>query len=88
MTLPGDGTCKGCDAPIHWAQVVGGKRVPIDPDPVDNGNLVLVSLAPGERREVRYLRRGEDAGDAPRYVSHFATCPQAEQFRKGGRRKP
>lgn len=76
--------CRGCGGPMRWAQnETTGRRVPIDPDPVPDGNLVLVALRPGATPLVRYLRKHEPvAPTSPRYVSHFATCPQADQFRK------
>lgn len=70
--------CKGCGREIVWAlNSETGKRVPLDP------------MAP-----VYFLieRSREDGGNecqrapAQMYVSHFATCPQANDF-SGSRRK-
>lgn len=66
-----------------WATVEPScKRLPLDPEPVDDGNLVLVVLEPGGVPIVRYVRKGEDTGIAPRYVAHFTTCPDAADWRK------
>lgn len=71
-------TCRSCGAAVRWASLNGR------PHPVDRveradgnlrltwieGNLFAFRLGPGERF----------AG--PRYISHFATCPQAATWRK------
>ena len=72
-----------------WAETASGKRMPVDADPVDGASFVLVE-APDDGRLLAvhvskaapdYMTAGElDA--AERYTSHFATCPQAAQFRK------
>lgn len=84
-----DGTAEkvGCGAPIEWVVVEkSGKRMPIDPFPVDDGNIVKVGRETQDRTPlVAYAppkRQGSLIEDEPRYVSHFATCPEADQFRK------
>lgn len=71
--------CRSCNARIVWAKTVNNKSVPVDADPVEfGGNMVL-------RNGVAIvLKKGEasEAGEK-RYVSHFATCAQAKQHRKG-----
>lgn len=53
--------------------------MPVDTEPVDCGNLVLVEPEePGADLRV-VVSGGLEAG--PRYKSHFATCPQAESHR-------
>lgn len=86
--------CRSCDAPIVWTITEHGKKMPVDLEPVDRstGHGLFV-LRP------RYLRqrRGDDAPkaiavtlgffdghDEPAYVSHFATCPHADQHRRRG----
>ncbi|MEM6988893.1 MAG: hypothetical protein AAF721_00305 [Myxococcota bacterium] len=78
--------CKSCKAPITWAITDKGRSIPIDAKPVENGNLVLVREdGPAEMRGQKLLRARApglfDAG-APRYVSHFATCPNSKEHRK------
>lgn len=79
--------CRSCDAPVLWAIVrKGGKRIPLDPDPVDNGNIAII----GEREDqygksplVEYRATDPLPGmSEPKYVTHFATCPNAQQHRK------
>jgi hypothetical protein len=54
------------------------KSMPVDVEPVEGGNLVLV---PGDPLHVRPPELGDDP-DGPRWVSHFATCPNAALHRK------
>lgn len=90
--------CASCKAPITWTLTENGKRMPIDAEPVAEGNIEIVGetrrhLADGGTETtpvIRVLKKGE--GDtlpglsAPsRYVSHFATCPDAGKFRKGAK---
>lgn len=82
----------GCGALIEWVIVERtGKRMPIDVEPVPHGNIVKTGNTDvsGAAR-VEYVKPDPvtdqqslvDTERAPRYVSHFATCPQAAAFRK------
>lgn len=79
-------TCSGCGTPMRWARNEStGKNIPLDPEPVPEGNLVMShDPRPGGPFVVRMLRKGDPDPDPsmPRYVAHFATCPQADKFRK------
>jgi fructose 1,6-bisphosphatase len=66
------GTCRSCGAPIEWAALVSGSRMPFD------APIVVV------RAQDEFLAGGrtiEDV-DTTTTVSHFATCPQATQWRR------
>jgi hypothetical protein len=69
--------CKSCGAPIRWERTVNGKPIPLDPEPVEDGNL-------GIRDDGRVYHQGEDALDlgVPLYKTHFATCPNADEHRR------
>ncbi len=76
------GKCSSCGAEILWAESKNGFAMPIDPTPVEDGNVVL--HAPDDPREsplARVLKKGEHA-PMPRFTSHFATCPDAAEHRK------
>ena len=64
--------CRTCQAPIIWAVTPSGRRMPLDAEPREGGNVTLradgVAIVGGE--------------GAVRYVSHFVTCPQAGQHRR------
>ena len=79
-------TCRGCGAPIVWIKTPAGKAIPCDPAPVyykatPNGKDKVVT----NRGEVVSCEivPGADATDAG-YRPHWATCPQAGRFKKGG----
>jgi hypothetical protein len=61
-------TCRSCGAPIVWVVMESGKRNPIDADSI-------------EQRVVLNGRRTRGAMRATG-ISHFATCPNANQHRK------
>lgn len=81
--------CKGCGAEITFVRLASGKLLPVNPTPVyiedKNGPEIIITtdgrVSNGRQEYVKsqnqYLTRG--------YVSHFATCPFASDFRKRGR---
>jgi hypothetical protein len=66
--LPTPGKCKSCGAEILWVETPGGRSMPLNPTP--------------EKRIVLGVKTGE-AHVLDTYVSHFASCPQADEHRKG-----
>lgn len=78
--------CRSCPAVIRWVINTNGKRVPLDPEPVEAGNIVFTGQAIAGVDEVRSVTKDEPAPEgAPRYVSHFATCPGRDRHRKAPR---
>lgn len=70
--------CRSCGASVRWAVTSANKKMPVDVAPVVDGNLVIEREGPTP--EVRYLAADEET-EKDRYVSHFATCPQAKEWR-------
>jgi hypothetical protein len=75
--------CRSCYSKIDWAQLPDGKGIPVDRssagDP--NGNLAVRRTRAGNLR-ARVLKSTEQPQPGEiRGVSHFATCPQAQQWR-------
>ena len=68
--------CKACKAEIYFLVAQSGKVVPVDADSLDD--LEIGDLKAGEKRLFN-VKKG--------HVSHFATCPFANDFRKGKYRK-
>lgn len=62
------GSCRTCGKAILWVETQSGKRMPLD--------------YPGERRFVLESGEGMLARQRETYVSHFATCKQADHWRK------
>ena len=76
--------CRSCGADIIWIKMASGKMMPCNAVPIRyrlnfaSGKLTLVTpdgkIARGNADPVS----GERVG----YLSHFATCPCAEQHRR------
>jgi hypothetical protein len=70
--------CRSCRARITWLETAGGKKIPVDEDPVPDGNIVVVG---GMAHVLGKHDVSELAFTEPRYKSHFVTCPQAREWR-------
>ncbi len=70
--------CRSCGAAIEWVLTDSGKSMPVDTQPRADGTLVLST----ENDVLRARSPGLFDAGKPRYVSHFATCPQAAQHRR------
>ena len=82
--------CRGCGAEIAFIKTVKGKTMPVNPEsiyfiPAGGPNTYVMIDGTVERgREPTW----EDQGTPTQigYISHFATCPERDKFRKGDRR--
>ena len=75
--------CRACGAAIVFATTRNGKAMPVDPVPEPGGNVRLYDDGGLAAAEVlgpleQQLADGEGA---PLHYSHFATCPNADEFR-------
>lgn len=78
--------CRSCNAEILWVRTEHGRRMPLDAKPVED--------ATAETRGLFVLRDRHSPegplaiaawgleGSEPHYISHFATCDEAELWRK------
>lgn len=71
--MPGEAACRGCGRPIIWAVTANAKKIPLD------ARAVVYRLHEGAVGAPQAIK----ATDV--YVSHFSTCPKADQFSGGGR---
>jgi hypothetical protein len=73
--------CRSCRAPILWAVTEKNRRIPLDPEPTADGNILLQPrgnfLLP-----LATVRFAVQLDNPLRFKSHFATCPNAAQHRK------
>jgi hypothetical protein len=75
--------CRSCGAPVLWAVTDGGRRMPVDRDPAPAGNLVIADRHPDGTPHMTVVDPEQLLlGDPPRYLSHFVTCPHANEHRK------
>lgn len=78
--------CTSCKAPILWVKTITGKSMPLDAEPLAErpkkmlGVFVLndEGLAVGATMDV--AREVAQGGNL--YVSHFSTCPYADEHRR------
>lgn len=73
--------CKSCGAAIFWTKhKLSGRRNPVDAEPSPGGNLWLTKTATGELLNESAPADGDKRRN--RWVSHFATCPDAKKHRR------
>lgn len=66
--------CRSCGAPIIWVVTENGRRIPLDAD--SERRFVIRDSIQAKGPRLALVR--------PTYQTHFATCPQADQWRKDG----
>ena len=81
--------CKGCGATITFVRLCNGRMMPVNPTPVyyedpRDGAAVIVTedgrVSSGRQEGVAVV------GSRVRgYISHFATCPAADRYRRHGK---
>lgn len=69
MTDDAPATCRACGSPILWATSTKGRPMPLN-------------LPPEGRYVIEQHRSGPVASYSETYISHFATCPKADEFRR------
>ena len=82
-----NGQCRGCGAPIVWIRTTGGKSMPCDAEPVlyrKKARAAGKIITPNGMVLSCELGVAPCEADGAGYVSHFATCPAAEKFRRKG----
>jgi len=78
-----DGVCTSCGAAMVWVLTTKGNRMPLDPDPVDDGNVWVLMVKSGTPVVgVSLTADGVPPNVTERYVTHFVTCPHAKEHRR------
>lgn len=67
--------CKSCGRSIEWGVTNKGSKMPLDVGEYPDGNLVIVAGI------IRMFDSTAHEGQ-PRRRSHYASCPQAPQWRQ------
>lgn len=79
-----DGQCRSCHKEVRWVVTEPSlKRMPLDPIPAPDGNMWIDRIEGG----VPVMRVALNADGVPasvplRYVSHFVTCPDRDDWRR------
>lgn len=80
--------CRSCEREIVWAETSTTRsRIPLDPQPVPEGNVVLVPSSVEDAPATAFVLGGEALARARLdqrrlYRSHFASCPHAARWRR------
>jgi hypothetical protein len=69
------GNCRSCGAELVWAKKADGKPTPLEACAPSDGNIHI--------NQAGFAVVGRK-GSGP-YISHFAKCPQRDQWKGGGR---
>ncbi len=73
----------GCGAYFVWAETPKGDRIPVDPAPRADGEHELIRR-PDQDPLFRYVKPAKRFGRTNLYAPHFATCPDADKYRRRG----
>lgn len=77
--------CKSCGAEIVWTETTRGRRMPVDAEPSERGNVLVAGLKPepmpkayvyGSLEALQLRDQGVEL-----HAAHHATCPNADDWR-------
>lgn len=78
MSLP----CRSCGKPIRFIEMRSGKKMPVDPDLIAYADAKDGDVLVTEQGNTYKVNLANRLPNVKGYVSHFATCPQADDWRK------
>lgn len=69
--------CSACDQPLLIAVTNKGRHLPVDPDPIDDGHLILERIQFSPNRLVVHAHRTDEIipDGTLRYRPHYDSCP-------------
>lgn len=73
--------CGSCKAEVVWIRTTFGNRMPIDPKPDVNGNMVKVARGKYRILSNAAAEKERELGTTL-WMSHFHSCPNAEHHRQ------
>jgi hypothetical protein len=73
---------RGCSALAIWATTTNLRAMPVDVEPVPDGNVLLSWVGGAVRAEVVGSRNQARLFGKAARKSHFVTCPAAADFRR------
>lgn len=80
--------CRSCNAEIAWIETKSGKMMPCNYETInivpDKQGDTLAVTEQGEVIKGFQVGDTHEGGYEIAHISHFATCPAADKFRKGG----
>jgi len=82
VNLPPPKACRGCGLLVHWVTLASGKRMQLNS--IGDSRAGRVFFHAGKWQVAS--RTVQPPPATTLYVPHFATCPNASQFRGKGRK--
>lgn len=70
--------CTHCPAPLLWVKTRNDKTMPLDREPVENGNVTIRDGLVHVASKADPIKPGE-----LRYTHHRVTCPRAREWHPG-----
>jgi len=74
--------CRSCEAWVIWAATAEGKRMPVDARPAAGGTVQLQTRPGSKTPAATVLDEAAAAGRVDLRKAHFATCPDADVWRR------
>lgn len=80
---PGTSPCNGptCTAHVRWVYTLAGARMPLEPDPHPDGNVIRVRLEDGSIR-AKVLTGVELPAQQTAWMPHWRNCPDSPLYRE------
>ena len=75
--------CRSCEQSIDWVRTVSGKNMPVDPDYIQHDEVKPGTVLVTDGGNVITVKAGDRRPNIKGRISHFATCPEANQWRGG-----
>lgn len=74
--------CRSCGATIDWVVTEAGKKIPVEGERLNISDLGIGSVIVTDSGKVIRVTEINQRGSWRGRVSHFATCPQANEWRQ------
>lgn len=74
--------CRSCAAPIIWTVTTSLRSMPVDPEPVADGNILLEARTADQPPFAHVLSVAQRFGRTGLRKAHFVTCPHANLWRR------
>lgn len=75
-------TCRSCGKSIEWGVTEKGKKMPLDPEVIPHDEASEGDYLLTEGGKLYRVTKARSLPNVKGRVSHFATCPQAGEWRK------
>lgn len=76
-------TCRSCGQVIDWVKLVSGKSIPVNEEYVNYEDAETGDILVTDGGNVIRVSDKSNYPNIKGRISHFATCPDADKWRKG-----